>query len=58
MNSTNSPEDAPAHFSDQALLELELQIARRADELAYQEKVLKDRNLDAWMRAEREVLAQ
>jgi hypothetical protein len=57
MNTTESIEHAPADSSDQELFELELRIARRADELAQTVVPRQDRNLEYWLRAEREVMA-
>lgn len=50
--------DAPADLSDRALFELELRIARRADALAGAELAQPDRDLECWIRAEREVLSE
>ena len=50
-------EHATADPSDRALFELELRIARRADELANAEMLRRDQNLACWIRAEREVLS-
>jgi hypothetical protein len=59
MDSTNESKHAPAELPDQArLLELELRIARRADELANVGLPVRDRNLECWIQAEREVLAK
>jgi len=48
--------DAPADFSNHVLFALELQIARRADELAKTAPLIRDQNLEIWLRAERDVL--
>ncbi len=58
MNSSEGKDDPPADFPSQALFELELRIARRADELATMAASVHDRNLECWLRAEREVLAE
>ncbi len=42
---------------DQALFQIELRIARRADELARLGQFVPGRDFEYWLRAEREVLA-
>jgi hypothetical protein len=46
------------NFSKQRLFQLELRIARRADELMQRAFVLPARSLECWLRAEHEVLAE
>lgn len=50
--------DAPADTAGQELFELELRVARRADELARTAVPLQDRNYEFWLQAEREVMAK
>jgi hypothetical protein len=44
--------------SHQLLYELELRVARRADELVETARSIPSRSLECWLRAEREVLAE
>jgi len=50
-------ENSPAETAGLELFELELRIARRADELADTGQSRSDRNLESWVRAEGEVVA-
>jgi hypothetical protein len=55
--STLSPEiSVPDVFSEDDLLLLEIQVARRADELSLLERLPRGRDLVHWLRAEREIL--
>jgi hypothetical protein len=51
-------ENSPAETAGQELFELELRIARRADELADTGVSRIDRNLEYWVRAEGEVVVE
>ena len=51
-------ENSLAEAAGQELFELELRIARRADELAKTAMPLQDRNFEFWLRAEREIIAE
>jgi hypothetical protein len=58
MNTTKMNEQAPADSSSRELFELELRIARRADELAQTGGSRPRRDLEHWLRAEREIMGQ
>jgi hypothetical protein len=50
---------APApEIADEALFDLELRISRRADELAKVAASNRERDLEHWLRAERDILAE
>ena len=48
----------PADAADQVFFNLQLRIARRADELAKTAVLLRNQSLACWLRAEREVMAE
>jgi len=54
---------APKHpattdsFAEEELVRLQLQVARRADELSARTSPGQDKDLERWLQAEREVLA-
>jgi hypothetical protein len=50
--------DARADFSNHVLFALELQIARRADELAGTATLIPDQDFEIWLRAEQEVMSR
>src|SRR5580658_8403902 len=50
--------DAPSDFSNHVLFALELQIARRADQLAKTAPLIRNQNLKIWLQAERDVLSR
>jgi hypothetical protein len=52
-----SNEATPANRLNDQLLDLELRIARRADELARTAEPVQDRTYCYWLRGEREVLS-
>ena len=55
-SSPGKNEDSPAETAAQELFELELRIARRADELADTGGSRRDRHLESWVQAEGEVV--
>jgi hypothetical protein len=57
MNTIKKKRDAKADPLGRKLFEMELRIARRADQLARTVEPIQDRNFEYWLRAEREVLA-
>ena len=58
MKAKNKTKRSRFKFSNRLLLELELRIARRADELMKSAFLAPARSLECWLRAEREVLAE
>ena len=58
MNTEKRKVNASADSSSRDLFELELRVARRADELAKEVAPLLDRNFEYWLRAEREVMGE
>jgi len=55
----SSPENhSPADSTGRELFELELRVARRADELAKNVAPHQNRDLEFWLRAEREIMAE
>jgi len=58
MNTTEDQITSAAEFSDGALFDLELRISRRADELAKAAAANRERSLEHWFQAEREILAE
>ena len=58
MNPADHNPDSPfTVFSDDALLALELRVASRADQLSQKFGGGRDKDLEYWLQAEREVLA-
>jgi len=57
MTTMESNEATPANRLNDQLLDLELRIARRADELARTAEPVQDRTYCYWLRGEREVLS-
>jgi hypothetical protein len=57
MNTTEDKITLAAELSDEALFDLELRISRRADELA-QAAPNGERNLEHWLQAERDIIAE
>jgi hypothetical protein len=56
---TSKDKIAPAaEFSDEALFDLELQISRRADELAKAAASNGERDLEHWLQAEFDIMAR
>ena len=49
---------AQAAFSEDDLLQLEIQVAQRADILARQTERVADKDMSHWLQAEREIFAQ
>ena len=58
MNPADHNQDPyPTVFADDALLALELRVASRADQLSLEFGGGRDKDLEYWLQAEREVLA-
>jgi len=60
VSGLRSEKDEPraADTANHELFELQLRIARRADELAKTALLLRDHSLECWLRAERELLTE
>jgi hypothetical protein len=59
MNTATEHKIAPApELSDEALFDLELRISRRADELAKAAAFNRERSLEYWLQAERDIMAE
>jgi hypothetical protein len=58
MNPIPTPGAATLERLYQVLFDLELRIARRADQLAQATGAIRSRNLECWLRAELEVFSE
>ena len=58
MNTTDDKIAPAAELSDEALFDLELRISRRADELAKAAPSNRERSLEYWLQAERDIIAE
>ena len=58
MNTKDDKITPAAELSDEALFDLELRISRRADELAKALASNRERALEYWLQAERDILAK
>jgi hypothetical protein len=54
----NAPHEAAGSLASERLFQMQIRIARRADEISKSEGSSVGGNLIAWLQAEREVLAQ
>jgi hypothetical protein len=56
MNTPSTDASAPAVFNDDdRLMQLELRVAQRADELSQESGSVRGRDLEHWLRAEQEI---
>jgi hypothetical protein len=58
MNTTEDKTAPAAEILDEALFDLELRISRRADELAKAAASNRERGLEYWLQAERDIMAE
>jgi len=58
MNTTEDTITPAAELSDEALFDLELRISRRADELAKAAASNRERSLEYWLQAERDIMSE